>query len=492
MKIKDGIIIQLKNRHLCLGNLLRWGAGIGIALLVPLLFRRSGIATSMDHEIMALGFDAERAGVIEYLLLTLLGSALAGLLVQRRSPAWIGGVAYFVMRYLISFVQHAQHPDRGPDGRAQVLIPGALSGVVLTLLTMALLCAGTGAVIGEAYGRVLITPLIVLGRHFWVRIRRVPVSQNAPSIWVSLYSLLLGILLLSALIIGAIGVPPLLIYGPTTNLYQPLQDARTKSGLRHGVLLHGTFPSPALGGISRSYWIYLPPSYMQTSSKRYPTFYLLHGSPGGPQSWFGGAHANTTEDTLLAEDKIRETLLIGPDGTGSLYPASEWANSFDGRQRMEDAIVQDLVSFIDSHYRTLADAADRAIGGLSMGGYGAVNIALHHADIFHKVMTTGGYFEAEGTVFGANSASKSYQQLNSPLFLLQTPAGKRNASQLMIVIGVGTTDGRYYREGFALYRQLLTMKTSVQLLVAVGGHAWPLWAKQFGQALPLFEPPILR
>src|SRR5205807_200945 len=215
--------------------------------------------------------------------------------------------------------------------------------------------------------------------------------------------------------------------------------------------------SPALGGISRTYWIYLPPSYVQTSSRRYPTFYLLHGSPGGSQSWFGGAHADTTADTLLAEGKIRETILIAADGNGPLYPESEWANSFDRRQRMEDAVVEDLVPFIDSHYRTLADAANRAIGGLSMGGYGAVNIALHHPDIFHKVMTTGGYFQAEGPVFGADPESKSYYQLNSPSLFLRTPLGKRNASQLMMVIGIATNDGPYYREGFALYQQLLTI-----------------------------------
>ena len=82
----------------------------------------------------------------------------------------------------------------------------------------------------------------------------------------------------------------------------------------------------------------------------------------------------------------------------------------------------------------------------------------------------------------------SYYQLNSPSLFLRTPSGKRNASQLMIVIGIATSDGPYYREGFALYQQLLTMKISARLLIAVGGHAWPLWAKHFGQALPLLEP----
>lgn len=122
-----------------------------------------------------------------------------------------------------------------------------------------------------------------------------------------------------------------------------------------------------------------------------------------------------------------------------------------------------------------------------MGGYGAVNIALHHPDIFHKVMTTGGYFQAEGPVFGTDSRS---HQFNSPLLFLRTPLGKHNASQLMMIIGIGTTDGRYYREGFALYQQLLAMKISTRLFISVGGHAWPLWAKHFGQALLLFEPSL--
>ncbi len=487
MKIENEVILQRKMIDVRIGNLPRWGAGLGVALFVPLLFRRSGLATSMDYQIMALGFDAERVGLIDYLLLTLLGSTLASLLVQRRSPAWIGGGVYFVMRYLLSFIQQAQHPGPGPDGQAQALRAGALGSTVLTLLTMALLCAGAGAVIGEAYGCVLIAPLIALGKHVLARMRKVPVSPKIPSLRASLCSLLLGIGLLGLFILGAIGAEPLLVYGPTTNLYQPLQGSRTVAPLRHGILQHGTFPSPTLGGMVRTYWIYLPPSYPQRSSQRYPTFYLLHGSPGDSLSWFGGAHADMTADTLLAEGKIRETILIAADGNGPLYPVSEWANSFDRRQRMEDAIVEDLVPFIDHHYRTLADAADRAIGGLSMGGYGAVNIALHHPDIFEKVMTTGGYFQAEGPVFGTDSASQRFHQFNSPSLFLRTPLGKHNASQLMIVIGIGTTDGHYYHEGFALYQQLLTMKISVRLFISVGGHAWPLWAKHFGQALPLFE-----
>jgi enterochelin esterase-like enzyme len=185
---------------------------------------------------------------------------------------------------------------------------------------------------------------------------------------------------------------------------------------------------------------------------------------------------------------MRETILIGADGNGPIYRFSEWANSFDGRQRTEDALVQDLIPFIDTHYRTLAQAANRAIGGLSMGGYGAVNIALHHQELFRGVMSVGGYFQAEGSVFGSGAGSVVYHQLNSPSFMLQTPVGKKAAFLMVFVIGVGTTDGRYYREGTTFYQQLLTMGIQAHLLTAIGGHAWPLWAKQLGEALPILEP----
>jgi S-formylglutathione hydrolase FrmB len=65
---------------------------------------------------------------------------------------------------------------------------------------------------------------------------------------------------------------------------------------------------------------------------------------------------------------MRDTILVLPDGNGSITRSSEWANSFDSRQLMEDAIAQDLVAYVDAHFRTLAAPSYRAIGGLSEGG----------------------------------------------------------------------------------------------------------------------------
>src|ERR1700694_3432987 len=124
------------------GHLALWIIGVGAALLAPLLLRWLGVARQIDAECEALGFDTERVLLIDHLLLTFLGSCLVGLLFQRRSSAWMGSVIAFVLGYLVPFVQQALRPGLGPDGRLQVLMPGALSSVVLTMLALSILFAG--------------------------------------------------------------------------------------------------------------------------------------------------------------------------------------------------------------------------------------------------------------------------------------------------------------------------------------------------------------
>ena len=79
------------------------------------------------------------------------------------------------------------------------------------------------------------------------------------------------------------------------------------------------------------------------------------------------------------------------------------------------------------------------------------------------------------------------RQLNSPSLLLQTQAGKLAASSRLFVIGVGTTDGRSLDEDVALFEQLRKTAVRVHLLTVVGGHTWPLWARQLREALPLLD-----
>lgn len=122
-------------------------------------------------------------------------------------------------------------------------------------------------------------------------------------------------------------------------------------------------------------YVILPPSYY-ASDKRFPVLYFLHG--------YGDSYADTAKlvgPKLLA--KVGEFIIVGINGTNSLG-GSFYANS-PVTGNWEDMVVKDVVGYVDQNYRTLAQPASRGIFGFSMGGFGAMNIALKHPDVFQAV-----------------------------------------------------------------------------------------------------------
>jgi enterochelin esterase-like enzyme len=301
-----------------------------------------------------------------------------------------------------------------------------------------------------------------------------------------------GALVLGAVALGTPSFGEFLNFGASTDIYQPAQQLPPSD---QGTVEQGTYVSVALGAATRSYSIYLPPSYytLDDLTQRYPVVYLLHGSPGGPTDWFAAGHAGQTLDTLIAAGLTRETIVVSPDGNGPVYRVSAWVNSFDQRQRMEDAIATDLVAYIDRHYRTLPDAADRMIGGLSEGGFGAVNIALHRPDVFSRVLCVSGFFMADtNAVFGRGSQSVNYRRYNSPAVYLQSAQGQKAARQLTFVLGLGKLDGKYFQAGLAFAGELTSYGMNVHVVQNDGGHSWLLWGQMLGQSLPLLTPTQFR
>ncbi|HEX8034127.1 MAG TPA: alpha/beta hydrolase-fold protein [Ktedonobacterales bacterium] len=475
-------------------RVLIWAVCAITATVATDLISASAIARKVSAFLYTFNFDQERVLLMTTLLMLVAGSAAAGVVFRRRLSAVVGGLLYFILWYLSPFLARVQHPPLGPAGIKQVLIPGALTSMTLTLLGIALVCASVGAAIGAAYGELVVTPLVALAPTLWAwvrapaRDRAQPVLRALPRIVISLA---LGGLLVYALALSSAVPGTLLTYGIEGTLYRlaPGAQAGGTNSEAHGTVLQGSYSSPSLGGIARTYAIYLPPSYSVASAERYPVLYLLHGSPGTPKDWMTAGKAPVTEDALLALGKMRETIVVGANGNGPVY-LSQWANSFDGRQRMEDAIAFDLVRYIDQHYRTLADAGDRAIGGNSEGGYGAVNIALHHPEIFGVAMTMSGYFVAEGATFGYGTGSSAYRAYNSPAQYIFTASGARAAHAVQFIICTGTKDGGYYLDSLDLYQRLLRVGAKATLVKNSGGHGWGLWALQLGESLPLLEPPL--
>jgi len=246
-----------------------------------------------------------------------------------------------------------------------------------------------------------------------------------------------------------------------------------------GAIVTDSLVSPSLGGQIRTILVYLPPTYNTSfgQNKRYPVLYLLHGSPGQAHDWFTGGKADQSADTLIDLGKIPELIIVSPDGNGQSGAPSEWANSYNQHQLMESYLANDVVKYIDSHYRTIPDAANRGIGGLSMGAFGATNIAMHHPDIFGSVISLGGYYYAEGGIWGNNAA---YIRQNSPADVIPT---QKQAWKLLFFLGDGVQDQPYLADTQNFARELNRLHIVYHLDIQKGYHAWTTWQTEIYRAL---------
>ena len=144
----------------------------------------------------------------------------------------------------------------------------------------------------------------------------------------------------------------------------------------HGTALEGNLEGDA---VDRDVIIFLPPSYIKEKSRRYPVVYALHGYSIGAEQWSGEIHVPQTIEGAFAQG-ANEMIVVLPDSktfhNGSMYSSSVTTGDF------EQFISHDLVSYIDAHYRTIANRLGRGLVGHSMGGYGATRIGMKHADVF--------------------------------------------------------------------------------------------------------------
>jgi S-formylglutathione hydrolase FrmB len=144
------------------------------------------------------------------------------------------------------------------------------------------------------------------------------------------------------------------------------------------------FSSPAVGRTMK-YNILLPQGY-ESSTKRYPVLYLLHGLSQNYTAW--GLQNGTPFYAGLYHDLI----VVMPDGGNSWYV--NWAVSEGGQKNAwEDHILRDVVGHVDWNYRTIPRREGRAIAGLSMGGYGALTLGLRHPELFISIGSTSGALE---------------------------------------------------------------------------------------------------
>ena len=238
----------------------------------------------------------------------------------------------------------------------------------------------------------------------------------------------------------------------------------------HGTVSKVWYESPSLG-INRRMTVYTPAGY-ESSGKRYPVFYLLHGMGGDENAWSELGRAAQIMDNLIAQGKAEPMILVmtngnaiqeaapGESSLGMVTPTMQLAKTMEGSFETH---FPEVVKFVDKHYRTKANKKNRAIAGLSMGGYHSLHISKQYPDLFNYV----GLFSA---------AIFPFKEVSSPIY--EDMEGKLKVQfdrqPALYWIAIGKTDFLY--KANEEYRKMLDEKGyKYEYFENEDGHIWKNW-----------------
>jgi S-formylglutathione hydrolase FrmB len=236
------------------------------------------------------------------------------------------------------------------------------------------------------------------------------------------------------------------------------------------------------------YCILLPPSYDAEKTRRYPVLYYFHGLGDDEHTLLNQGVFNFAKDAW-EHQKLGEFLIVTPQGGASFY-----VNSRDGTQRYEDFFLQEFLPSIERQYRIESAREFRAIGGISMGGYGALHLAFGHPGLFGAVSAHSAVlierlpiFAFRGThefavqrnfgnVFGS-PINRTFWYGDSPLTLARTG----DLGGLKIYFDCGASDPFGFNKGaLALHNVLASRGIPHEFHLYPGRHDW----SYFNEHLP--------
>ena len=247
-------------------------------------------------------------------------------------------------------------------------------------------------------------------------------------------------------------------------------DLYKTNEVQHGSVSHVWYPSAGLK-MNRRLTVYVPAGYEQ-SSEKYPTLYLLHGAGGDEDSWAAHGRAVQILDNLIAQGKVKPMIVVMPNG--NVVQDAGYGQGKDGFYKPEfllprsmngeyEANFMDIVSYVEKTFRVKADKQNRAIAGLSMGGFHTMHISRYYPNTFDYV----GLFSA-ALIPREDATGKVYSNLDATL-----KAQKENGLKLYY-IAIGKDDF-LYQANVDYRKKLDALGLKYEYLETGEGHIWKLW-----------------
>jgi enterochelin esterase-like enzyme len=288
-------------------------------------------------------------------------------------------------------------------------------------------------------------------------------------------------------------------YGSALRVAGEFTSNYAANDVPHGTVSLVWYPSPALK-LTRRLYVYTPPGY-ETSTTRYPVFYLLHGGGGDEDAWTTLGRAPQIMDNLIAQGKARPMIVVMTNENANQIAAPDFVpappppaggrgtgNPMQGTAMLDfpKSIITDLIPFIDRAYRTLPDRESRAIAGLSMGGGMTLLAAFNNLDRFAWVGTfSAGLPPMPGVGVpiapppnAANlrgpDVSNTIDKQKLAALLPQLNSGA-NARLRLFYVAIGAEDGLITAHN--AFKELLNEKGVRATIVESHGysHEWAFW-----------------
>lgn len=249
------------------------------------------------------------------------------------------------------------------------------------------------------------------------------------------------------------------------------------------------------------YSITLPKSYVADKDRRYPVVYMLHGYGDDNNSWNGNWLHGNDKIFSLEGSGLSDMIYVFPQGFTTYY-----CNFYTGAFNYMDMFIQELIPYIDATYRTIADREHRSITGYSMGGFGAMALALKHPETFlcsaplsmsfrtddqYKAESQSGWDKQWGDIFGGKGQDgdgriTSYYMEHCPFYQF-VPENKTDLEKVHWFFTCGDDEEQLLIANDTLHVQMRDCGIRHEFRVGDGAHTSKYWLAALGEVLPLFD-----